>query len=222
MKKYLSMLLIVLILTACNEKHLSETFQELNFEPAKSDISFHLIESSFETIMEKTVNGYKTVLFKLDTEGEIYGGVYIDNILHSIGPVSMSITPNDLLVIVESNAFGKDLIRISGIPGANFVRSIYLEVDGESITPLLVIEGNVNEIDLDNDNVNEIVSTIGTIPETSIYRALKDKIVVANINVSINAQSVLFNPENQKFEVYYEPNKKYYYLYNNEKLELEE
>jgi hypothetical protein len=216
MLKSLITLTIVWILTACNDNHHTEsTILNLAFIPSVNNVNAQVIESNFDIIKEKTINGSRAILYMLNSESEIYGGVYINNKLYSIGPVSMKSTPDDLLSISGADVLGKNLIRFSGVLGANSAKTIYLEIEGDSIYPILGVDGNIVEIDLDNDNVKEVVTTIGTIPETSIYKMIDGLVSVANINTSIKAQAVSFHQENKKFEVYIEPNKQQYYFFSN-------
>src|SRR5690606_27529355 len=100
----------------------------LDFKPIQSNITSEIIDSDIDVIKERIVLGFKSILYKRDNEGDIYGGVYINDKVLSVGPVSMNSTPDDLLVISESNVFGRNSIKFSGIPGANYAKSVYIEV----------------------------------------------------------------------------------------------
>lgn len=158
-------------------------------------------------------------MFQLDQEEDIYGGLYVNNELRSIGPISMNATPDDLLEITQSDAFGKRFIRFSGTLGANYARSVYVEVYDDGINQVVEVDGHVLEIDLDEDGIQEVIATFGTIPNTSVYQIADNSVSVVNINDSIHAQSVLFHRDNHVFEVYFEPNEMFYYVYNAGNLE---
>lgn len=79
---------------------------------------------------------------------------------------------------------------------------------------IIKIEGNTEEVDLDDSGRKAIISSIGTVAETLIYVLKDNKIKAANINKSVNAQAVyLLNRDTNKFEVYFGANdiKHYYY-----------
>lgn len=220
MHKYIVIILILSFLTSCNKNNQSDI--TLDYKPMQPNINTAIIDLDLDinVIKESNVLGYKSILYKIDSEGDIYGGVYLNDKVLSIGPVSMNSTPDDLLVISESNVFGKNLIKFSGIPGANYAKSVYLEVEDELVTPLFEVDGNIIEIDLDQDGIKEMITTIGTIADTNIYKYLNNQIYISNLNRSINAQSVIFNMENHGFEAYFENNKSNLYYYKDGKLEL--
>lgn len=221
MKKFILFIIFALILSGCNKNELTDTSIQLDFNPIQSNIELQIVDYDIEIIKEITVGGYKAILFRLNQEGDIYGGVYIKNEIYSIGSVSMNLTPDNLLAVAQSDVFGKNLIRFSGILGANYARSVYIEVENSSVKPLIEVDGNIVEVDLDEDGIKEVVTTIGTIPNISIYRIENNYISVSNINASISAQAVLFNREIRKFRVYFEPNQSYFYIYSNGRLDRE-
>jgi len=222
MKKALYVFILVITITACGDKDSKESMiVNLDFKPYINSVALQVIESDFELIKSESFTECKAMLFKLNSDSEIYGGIFINNKLYSIGPVSMTTTREDLLSISETDVFGKKLIRFSGVLGANYARSLYVEVGKDSVSPFVDIDGNNIEIDLDHDNSKEIVTTIGTIPETSIYKLIDDKVYIANINESIGAQAVSFNQKNKKFEVYLKLNDPQFYIFSNGGLKVD-
>lgn len=216
--RYICILLIAMFLASCNYNSASHDTLELTFELVETNFNTYIVKSDIISVMELEVEGYRNIMFKMDSDSEIYGGFYLDK-LYSVGPVSMNNTPDDLLSISESSVFGKNLIKLSGVIGANYAKAFYLEIGEDSVSPFLEVDGNIIEVDLDEDSIMEIVVTSGTIPETSIYQYRNNSIYVANINKSIDAQAVSFDEDNKLFEVYTELKNTAYYHYNDGRLE---
>ncbi|TCZ79320.1 hypothetical protein E0485_05500 [Paenibacillus albiflavus] len=223
MKKVIYIFIFVLIIAACSDKHRKESaIVNLDFKPYINSVELQVIDSDYELIKFESFSECKAMLFQLNSDSEIYAGIFINNKLYSIGPVSMTSTPEELLSISETDVFGKKLITFSGILGANYARTLYVEVKEDSVSPIVSIDGNIIEIDLDHDNSKEIVSTIGTIPETCIYKLIDDQIYIANVNESLDAQAISFNQKNNKFEVYSKPNEPQFYIFSNGGLKVDE
>ncbi|WP_090903345.1 hypothetical protein [Paenibacillus sp. OK076] len=56
------------------------------------------------------------------------------------------------------------------------------------------------EADVDQDGIKEIVATIGTAAETSIYKMDKEYLVSANLNKVMNAAIVMYDQESNTFK----------------------
>jgi hypothetical protein len=209
--KIFSIFLFAFILSACSNT--PEASIDLDFESTHSNLSSQLVQSNFDVVQESTIHGYKVILFKTEKDSDIQGGIYVNDKLYSIGPVSMSMSTDDMLFLTESNVFGKEIIRYSGVLGANYARSVYVEVINDVVSPLIEVDGNIVETDLDHDGVNEVITSIGTISETSIYRIHNNSIHVANVNQSLQAEAVDYIVEKNIFEVYFAPQNSSIYLY---------
>ncbi|MFA7139068.1 MAG: hypothetical protein WC151_11185, partial [Bacteroidales bacterium] len=123
--------------------------------------------------------------------------------------------PEDLMGIEEIQVFGRKAVKIYGILGANYAQAFYWFVEENPEKSIIQIDGNTVEIDLDNDDKNEVVATIGTIPETRIYMLKEGKIVISDVNKSIGAKSITLQDKDKRlFEVYFEPNKPEQYVFN--------
>ncbi|KZS47109.1 hypothetical protein AWU65_14835 [Paenibacillus glucanolyticus] len=55
------------------------------------------------------------------------------------------------------------------------------------------------ETDIEQDGTNEIVATVGTAAQTSIYKIKNDHIVVTNLNETLEAQEVTYDKESNTF-----------------------
>ncbi len=165
-----------------------------------------------EIIIDKDLSAF---IFTDNENGEVKGAINLDGKSYYIGQVSMKNTPDNLMGIEELQVFGKKAVKFYGVLGANYAQAFYWFVEEKTEDSIIQIDGHTVEIDLDNDDKKEIVSTLGTIPETRIYMLKKAKIYVSDINQSIGAKSVRLQDEGKKlFEVYFEPNKPEQFVFN--------
>ena len=165
-----------------------------------------------EKIIDKELS---TFIFTDNENSEFKGGINLNGKSYYIGQVSMENTPEDLMGIEEIQVFGKKAVKIYGILGANYAQAFYWFVEEKLEEAIIQVDGSTIEIDLDSDGKNEVVATIGTIPETRIYMLKEGKVVVSDINKSIGAESVILQDKDKKlFEVYFEPNKPEHYVFN--------
>ncbi|MGI1660244.1 MAG: M56 family metallopeptidase [Desulfitobacterium sp.] len=187
-----------------------EFFQISNakIENLKLDNINKIIE---EKIIDKELSAF---IFTDNENSEFKGGINLNGKSYYIGQVSMENTPDALMGIEEIRVFGRKAVKIYGILGANYAQAFYWFVEEKPEESIIQIDGNTMEIDLDDDDKKEIISTLGTIPETRIYMLKEGRIYASDINKSIGAKSVALQDKDKKlFEVYFEPNKPEQYMY---------
>ena len=63
------------------------------------------------------------------------------------------------------------------------------------------IEAHTVEADVDQDGTNEIVATVGTAAQTSIYKIKNAHIVATSLNETLDAQEVTYDKESNSFVV---------------------
>lgn len=214
MKFKLSIIFIILIflLNGCSNKedHIYQLefsqISNIKIEPLQSDNINKIIE---EKIIDEELSAF---IFTDISNSELKGGISLSGKSYYMGPVSMENTPADLMGIEEVHVFGKKAIKIYGILGANYAQAFYWFIGDNLEDSIIQVDGNTMEIDLDDDDKKEIISTLGTIPGTRIYMFKEGKIYVSDINTSIGAKSVSFQGKNQLFEVYFEQNKPEQYM----------
>ncbi|HOJ79431.1 MAG TPA: hypothetical protein PLG72_01095 [Clostridiales bacterium] len=192
-----------------------ENAHRLKFSEADRAETETLDLSSVNIIEEKTIDqDLSAYIFTDDEDGEYKGAVSTGGKSYYVGLVSMEGTPGDLMGIKEVQVFGKKAVKFYGILGANYPQALYWLTGENPEDSVIQIDGNTTETDLDNDTGNEIVATVGTIPETNIYVLKDSEISVSDINRSLGAKSVRLMDENNKlFEVYFEPNKPEQFVY---------
>lgn len=169
-----------------------------------------------KVIAEKRIDKENSAFIFTDSENsEFKCGINLNGELYYIGKLSTENTPDNLMGIEEMQVFGKKAVKIYGILGANYAQAFYWFVEEKPEDSIIQIDGNTIEIDLDDDDENEIISTLGTIPETRIYKLKEGRICASDINKSIGAKSVALQDKDKKlFEVYLEPNKPEPYIYH--------
>lgn len=164
-----------------------------------------------EKIIDKDLGAF---IFTDNENSEFKGGINLNGKSYYIGQVSLENTPDGLMGIEEIQVFGKKAVKIYGILGAHYAQAFYWFVEEKPEESIIQIDGNTMEIDLDDDDKKEIITTLGTIPETRIYMLKEGRIYASDINKSIGAKSVALQDKDKKlFEVYFEPNKPEQYMY---------
>jgi hypothetical protein len=195
-------------------------FYELTLEQNISVINRNIIKEIFK---EKDIEGGRAILFSKTTNPEnTYMGFEIGGKLYAVESELMTFNDltSDLFTIAETEVFGKNLIRISGIMGANYMGSNYFSIEGGKPNLLLSIDGDVTEVDLDGDGIKEIVSSTGTAAFTQIYKYHNGSVVVSDLNRDLGAAAVLLNEDTGKtFDVYYnDSNQPRHYKFNGKEM----
>lgn len=178
----------------------------------------HLTEDVEGDVLKEKIldQGMVVKLFSNKTNHQISGSIHVNEKVYLIEDISMEGTSDEFYGIEETEVFGKNAIKIYGILGSNYSVSYYWFYEQKQVeNSIIKVEGNTEEIDLDDSGSKEIITSLGTVSETSIYLMREDQIFVSNINKSINAQAVYFLNRDARlaFEVYFGPNEMEYYYY---------
>jgi len=88
---------------------------------------------------------------------------------------------------------------VTGAVGANAPIVNYVSLTSPRTS--IHIEAHTIEADIDQDGINEIVATVGTAAETTIYRMKNDSLVSANLNEIMKANVVIYDPQANIFQV---------------------
>jgi len=209
---FIAIIIVVGVWMTANKKlHKDDNIYHLDFFEIDNEELENLdnISDNIRIIKEIIIDQKCSAFIFTDNENGEYKGAFGSNgESYYIGQVSMENTTADLMGIKEVQVFGKRAVKFYGVLGANYAQAFYWFYEENIEDSIIRIDGNTIEIDLDDDDRNEIIATMGTIPETSIYTMKEAKILVSNINKSINAKSVSLSDESSNlFEVYFEPNK---------------
>lgn len=206
-------LILSFLLNGCSKEDNIYPLEFFQISNAKIE---NLQLDNIKIIVEKKIDKENSAFIFTDSEdNEFKGGINLNGEFYYIGVVSMENTPDNLMEIEEMQVFGKKAVKIYGILGANYAQAFYWFVDEKPEDSIIQIDGNTMEIDLDDDDKKEIISTLGTIPETRIYKLKEGRIYASDINKSIGAKSVALQDKDKKlFEVYFEPKKPEQYMYH--------
>lgn len=204
-------IILMFLLSGCNKAEVTYSLDFFEVNEVKID-NFQL--NNINKIEEvKNDNGIRVFLFTDNDKDLIKGGIGLKDKSYYIGEVSIDNASDDLMGIEEIKVFGKRAFKIYGILGANYAHAYYWFVE-EGLESIIHIDGHTVEIDLDDDGKKEIVSTLGTIPETKIYVFKEGSIYVSDIIKSIGAKSVyLLDEDKRLFDIYFEPNRPEQYVY---------
>ncbi|MCG8502230.1 MAG: hypothetical protein MJB12_17740 [Firmicutes bacterium] len=211
---YVIFLAIVLIIVSYMNTNLFtkkyDTMIPLKFDEvvnSKNEIE-SLDESQIVKVLKDKIIDHNVRIFIFIKENDkeyIYGGAEINNNLFDLGIIAMTLTEQnlDLISVNSTKLCNTDLLRITGVLGANYSQANYYLINDGVPQNFISIDGNIREVDLDNDGITEVISSYGTAPYTYIYKCNKDSMLVADINKTLQAGAAWFNDKNKTFEAFY-------------------
>ncbi|MEL7648421.1 MAG: hypothetical protein AAGU76_10030 [Sedimentibacter sp.] len=222
---------ILLSFTACGQNSKIEEIPNQSLTEEKNIVSLQfkdyilnnniteIVESKVVEIIERySVNDADYIIFiNEDDKDNLHSGVLTNNKIYDFQTVSILEQTNysELFSLQEIDLFGKQLVKIQGILGANYSPSNYYYIEKQVPRLFLHSEGHTFEDDLDDDGIQDIVSVVsgGVTTDIDIYKYNDDKLSAANLNEALNAVTVLYNQDDKTFEVYFvdQPNAPKYY-----------
>jgi len=214
--KVVVILAILFLLNGCNL--IKRTTLPLDFFPVNRFVISELSKDNItEIVQERHINSdISVLLFKNQDIDEISGAIKYNGEYFYIGQVSMNNTTEDLMGIDIVSVFGRKAVKIYGILGANYAQAYYWLYEDGLEDSIIRVDGHSKEIDLEGDGINEIISQLGTAPQTTIYIVNEKEVIASDINESINARAVFFQNIDEKiFEVFFKPNESELYFYQN-------
>lgn len=154
-----------------------------------------------KVILKQEIDNYTTYFYQKNQYNEnIFAAIKIGTNIFEIGQVGYSVENTDQYTISQDNALDKNNIKVTGACGANCPISYYIQTDTNS-PKVLQIEAHTVEADVDQDGTNEIVATVGTAAQTSIYKIKNAHIVATSLNETLDAQEVTYDKESNTFVV---------------------
>lgn len=105
--------------------------------------------------------------------------------------------------------------------GANYIKTLFLVIQDEIPRLIAEVDGWAFNIDIDNDGKVETVATVGSAPNTTLYKwdFLNRSISFVNLNEATGSYAVEYDKEDHYFKVFID-GKEYNYIYKNNKLYL--
>ena len=151
------------------------------------------------TVVEKKqINDYVVFLYQKDQEN-LYAAIQSGSSTFDIGQIGYILQQKDSISIEQVDAFGKDYVKITGFCGANCPITNYVQMDKDPAI-FFQIQAHTVEADLNQDGVKEIIATVGTLAQTSIYRLRQERMETVNLNEAMKAQVVIYKSETNTFE----------------------
>jgi hypothetical protein len=140
------------------------------------------------------------IVFYKETEDMIRYAYKTDKDFYPIGDIGAEHYLEDDTV-GEAKIFGKSLVRVTGVCGANCPLNDYLQIENGRVSSFLFLGRHAQEIDVDQDGDKEIFSTIGTpYVEITIYKLIDHKLMEVNVNETLKAEKgVLYDDKKQLF-----------------------
>ncbi|WP_019637621.1 hypothetical protein [Paenibacillus fonticola] len=159
---------------------------------------------TFNVLYSKPIGNYEVEVYRKQDDAEtVYAAVNSGDIRYEVGRIGYSGSQGaEDFTISEVSALGGTWIKITGSCGANCPIAYYVQLDELSgKAPLLLpIEAHTVEADVDNDGIVEIVATVGTAAETSIYKSSGGRISIAQLNELMDAAVVIYEIETNTFQ----------------------
>lgn len=174
-------------------------------------------------LASKKFNEYEVEIYrKIDDPELVYAKIKSADATYEIGQIGYSSnqTAEDFL-ISQVNALSESWIKVTGYCGANCPISDYIEMDGTADykPQRLHLEAHTVEADVDNDGVIEIVATVGTAAETTIYKKRGEQIVAANLNQLMDSDVVTYDTNTNTFQAELPKGQVTTWKFNGEKLQ---
>lgn len=217
-------LLILVLLSGCGiESHLNNSNDpdtSYAYVPNSVPLSFEKIDTPRplslsiqdmdiqEIITSKTIDEYVINIYIKPNDSEnVYASLSSDSATYEIGVVGYPVHDLDMFGIEQVEVLSHKAIKVSGFCGANCPITYYIDMDTEQPTLLLEVDAHTMEADLDEDGIHEIVATVGTAADTTIYALINNEITLSNLNLPLKAQTVMYDSTSNTFTVYIDQEK---------------
>lgn len=158
-----------------------------------------------EVIHTEEVNNTEIKIYRAGSDKDILkASIFIGQSSYNIGEIGYGNIENFKIEVVD--VLDSTYIKFSGATGANSPVAYYILPDLEA--PLVLhIDGHTVEADVNQDGVIDIISTVGTAANTTVYTLLNKKVMASNLNEITNAQVVLYDPKTNHFQIQTSNNK---------------
>lgn len=148
-------------------------------------------------------HGKVFIYTKKNDQEYLYGGFSTEQSLYNLGKIGNLIYLDVTSITIHQEFNDTPAVRIDGAHGANYPQSNYFLFESSFPKKILTVDGHATEFDLDQDGTVEIISSIGTTTVTSIYKLTGEHFLVADLNKSLDALSVIFKNEDNPFFLAY-------------------
>ncbi|MHA7962553.1 hypothetical protein ACX93W_00305 [Paenibacillus sp. CAU 1782] len=153
------------------------------------------VEPSMQ-LENQSADGAEIIVFGKHEE-TIYAALQTKEATYEIGQMGYGEASGYSVSTVD--ALGETFIKVAGAVGANAPISYYVSHVSNPPT-LLHIEANTVEADVDQDGIKEIVATVGSAAETTIYKMENHILVSVNLNEIMDASVVVYDANANAFQ----------------------
>ncbi|MBW7474720.1 hypothetical protein K0T92_08175 [Paenibacillus oenotherae] len=162
-----------------------------------------LAADEYTRISTKEMSRYAIEIYKKAGDDEtIYAALQIGPDAYEIGQIGYPSAPDDLYTVQDVQALSAEYIKVTGVCGANCPITYYIKLNDQIPVLHSRIDAHTAEADINGDGSNEMIATVGTAADTTIYQASGDDIVAANVNEALDAQAVLYQSSANLFQSY--------------------
>lgn len=155
-------------------------------------------------------------------EGHTYSYIEVSGIRYAL---SHSLGENRSVLTKETLAETNTVYIINELRGANYSVTIFLVLKENIPYIISEVDGFAQISDIDENSINDVVSTVGTVPNTSIYLFdfHKQKVRSVNINEQSGALYSIYDTTTNTFSLSFEQGQSpVTYIYEtNERLQVE-
>ncbi|KOP64815.1 hypothetical protein AMS62_05795 [Bacillus sp. FJAT-18019] len=150
-------------------------------------------------LVKNDIDEYTIYFYEKELDEEnVHAAIQIDTKLLDIGQIGYAALDPDQYTVSQVQALDQTYIKVNGACGANCPISYYIQT-ALSSPKSLRIEAHTVEADVDQDGINEIVASVGTAADTSIYKLREDQIVTANLNETLDVPAVIYDKDSNTF-----------------------
>lgn len=214
------------------EPDVIESVYPLSFKevqtPMKKFEEFEVInkETIEEVIREERFGKYTFIIYsKKDEDHQDYAGFLIEGNFTDIYEIGKIGYRSDLnpYTIENVNLFSKNYLAMRGICGANCPITYYVDIYNDELPSLFLgMEANGTETDISGDGINELIATVGTHIETTVYIEEDGHLFHSERFAIPGTVQVFYNKDDNKFHIAFENKKIGIYEYKDKQLHFVE
>lgn len=153
-----------------------------------------------QQVTSQVVDNATVIIYENDAAEEVtefFAALQTNTATYELGHIGYGGTSEYEIDVIET--LGQAFIKVIGSIGANAPVSNYVSL-AEAEPFLLHIEAHTIEADVDEDGMKEIVATVGTEAQTTIYKMVENSLVSVNLNELMNAKVVFYNKQSNTFQ----------------------
>lgn len=151
-------------------------------------------------VTQKKIDDFVVEIYRIAEDQEhMYASIQAGSVTYEIGIAGQGSHKAGDFAIEQVRVLAKSYIKITGSLGANVPITHYVAIE-KSPPVLLAIEAHTFEGDIDGDGSCEIIATVRTAADTTIYKLAGRDIVSANLNSIMKAELVQYVQESNTFK----------------------